>query len=148
MSAADWLPILMAEAIDPDDVFPGLLGEQDQEIVEDLLMAQDITVQDLYDICLDIISQVSARRWWIAMRLIYIARDSWDNLGAEMILSGVDPDRISLSAWLDAFTALMLKLMEPSKITMFTMQLEAPPVGEEESPRELEMSADAFLSMG
>ena len=137
MPATDWLLILMADAIDPDDVFPGLLSEDDREFVEDLLLAETITVQDLYDTCLDIISEVSARQWWIAMRLVYIARDSWDNLGAEMILTGIDADRISLAAWLDALTALMLKLMEPSKITMFTMQLEAPPVGEEESPEEL-----------
>lgn len=138
----------MAEAIDPDDIFPGLLGGEEQEIVEDLLMAEAIAVEDLYDICLDVISQVSARNWWIAVRLVYIARDSWDNLGAELILSGVDADRLSLSAWLDALTATILRLMDPSKVTMFTMQLEAPPVGEEESPEELEMSANAFLSMG
>lgn len=143
MSAADWLTLLMKENLDPVDVFIELLPEQ-----ESLLFDGSITVEELYDLVLDVISLVSGRHWWVAMRLIGVARDSWDILGARMTLRHLDPTQLSLAAWLDALLLVTLAEMDPKDVTIFTMRLEAVPETEDAPAEELEMSADAFLAMG
>jgi hypothetical protein len=147
LPAADWLTALMQDPLDPDDIFPGLLCREDQDSLEEALVLGDITVEEMYDAVLDIISTVSARSWWITLRLTFLARDSWDNLGAELILKGVDPERLSISAWLDAFLLVVLRNIDPKRAAAFTMQLEVPPEGESMPEEDMEMSADAFLSM-
>ena len=144
LPAADWLAVLMVEPFDPDDVILSLVING-----RDLLFAESVDADDLEHICLDVISTVSARPWWIALRLISMARSSWSVLGAELILKGVQADQISLAAWLDALLLTALKNMDPKDITMFTLRLEEPPPEEMESAvEEMEMSADSFLSLG
>lgn len=139
--AADWLAILMVETFDPDDIITEILPDS-----EDLLYQGDISLEDLYEVCNDIISMVSGRPWWVALRLIGLARASWEVLGAELILKHVDANVLSLSAWLDALLVVTIRAIDPKDVTMFTMRLEAVPETEEEP--ELEMSAGAFLAMG
>lgn len=141
MVAADWLSLLMKEDLDPVDIFTQLLPDS-----ESLLFDGSISVEELYDLITDVVSLVSARHWWVALRLIGLARDSWDVLGARMTLRHIDPTQLSLSAWLDALLLVTLAEMDPKDVTMFTMRLEAVP--ETEEAPELEMSADAFLAMG
>lgn len=141
MVAADWLSLLMKEDLDPVDIFTQLLPDS-----ESLLFDGSISVEELYDLITDVVSLVSARHWWVALRLIGLARDSWDVLGARMTLRHIDPTQLSLSAWLDALLLVTLAEMDPKDVTMFTTRLEAVP--ETEEAPELEMSADAFLAMG
>ena len=143
MMAAEWLVLLMKESLDPVDIFIELLPEH-----ESVLFDGSITLEELYDLVLDLISLVSGRQWWVAMRLISVARESWDILGARMTMRHIDPTQLSLSAWLDAFLMVTLAEMDPKEVTMFTMRLELAPETEETPAEELEMSADAFLAMG
>lgn len=148
MPAADWLVILMTDELDPDDVFPGLLSSEDAADVEDFLSSGVITLEQMYDIVRDIVATATARQWWVGLRLILLARDSWNNIGAQLILKQVDASKVSLSAWLDTVLLTLLNSMDPKDVAMFTMQLEAPPEGEELPAEDMEMSAGAFLSMG
>lgn len=148
LPAADWLAILMAENPDPDDIFPGLLVSDDEQQLEDLLVSGRVTVDDLYEMVLEILEIASGRRWWVALRLIQVATQSWDNIGAELTLSHVDATVLSLAAWLDVLMLTILKTMDPQRVPMFTMQLEDPPMGEGTAIENMEMSADSFLSMG
>jgi hypothetical protein len=144
LPAADWLAILMADPFDPDDLILSLVVNG-----KDLLFAETVSADDLEYVCLDIITTASARPWWIALRLIAMARANWSVLGAELILKGVNPAQISLAAWLDALLLTALKNMDSKDVTMFTMKLEEPPPEEMESvAEEMEMSADSFLSLG
>ena len=143
MVASDWLALLMKEDFDPVDMFIELLPDS-----ESLLFDGTISVEDLYDLITDVISLVSGRHWWVALRLIGVARDSWHVLGAKMILKHIDPSQLSLSAWLDALLLVTLAEMDPKDVTMFTMRLEAVPETETVPETDLEMSADAFLAMG
>lgn len=144
LPAADWLAVLMADPFDPDDLILELVDDG-----RELLFIETMTADDLEHICFDIIATVSARPWWIAMRLVAMARGNWSVLGAELILKGIDPQRVSLAAWLDALLLITLRTMDSKDVTMFTMRLEEPPPEEAASVAdELEMSAEAFLSMG
>lgn len=145
LSAADWLAILMSEDPDLDDIFPGLLEEKDQDVVTEAML--DGHLEETFSVCLDIITAVSGRPWYIAMRLIDVARNSWHVLGAEMLLKGVDADRLSLSGWLDILLLTIMKNIDPKDATMFALRLETPPADIEAEQPEPEMSASSFMSM-
>lgn len=147
LPATDWLAILMTAEPELEDLFPGLLEESDQNLVEEALLDGVISLEECYGITLDIISAVSGRPWWVAMRLIQMALGSWQVLGAEMILKGVDADRLSLSAWLDVLLLTVMRNIDPKEATMFTLRLTQPPADIEEEPKEMEMTASAFMSM-
>ena len=147
LPAADWLAILMASELELDDLFPGLLAASDQELVEEALLDGVISLDDCYQMVLDIISTVSGRPWWVAMRLIYVARDSWQVLGAELLLKGVDAQKLSLSGWLDVLLLTVMRNIDKDEATMFTLRLEQPPADIEVETKEPEMSASAFMSM-
>lgn len=141
--AADWLAVLMVEDFSMDEFIMLILPEAD-----DLLYETGLPLDELYEACTDLISTVSARPWWVTMRLINLARESWEVLGAELILKHVDAATLSLSAWLDALLVVTIRALDPKDVTMFTMRLEAVPETEAEEGVEPEMSAEAFLALG
>jgi hypothetical protein len=148
LPAADWLAVLMVENIDPDDLFPGLLDPADAEQVEEALYAGELSLDDFDQAFLNLVTTVSGRPWWVALRLISVARQSWAGFGGEMLLRGVDANRLSLSAWLDVLLLTILRNSEPEAVTMFTLQLEMPPPDEvKKVESELEMSSSAFMAM-
>ena len=134
----------MATPLDPDSLVLALVTDG-----VDLLLMESIDADELTHLCLDVIALVSARPWWEALRLVTMARSSWSVLGAELILKGIRADEISLAAWLDVLLLTAIRTMDKDDVTMFTLQLEQPPPEETATvAEELEMSADAFLSMG
>lgn len=141
VAATGWLVYLMQPEPDLDGLIADLLPG-----IEDLAFDLELPINDLYLFCLEIIACVSARHWWVALRLISVARTSWHILGPELMFR-MDPNKVSLAAWLDAVLVLTLKNMDPKETTMFTMRLEAIPAGFVAEEVEPEMSQDAFLSM-
>ena len=148
LAAVDWLVILMPEDPQLDDLFPGLLPTEEADWVEEQILAGKLDLGDFQDLLFDVIETVSARKWWVTLRLVDIARRSWDAIGSEMLLRGVDAAVLSLSAWLDVLLLTMLQSMDPKDITMFNLRLEAPPLEVEAEPEEMEMSRSAFLALG
>jgi hypothetical protein len=145
LPAVDWLSELMTQDVTLDNIFPGFLSEEDADLVEEMIIAGDLDIDEYEGIILNIIETVSARDWWVTFRLIETARINWDVLGAELALRGVDAGHVSLSSWLDAVLILALRNTDPKDATMFTMRLEAPPPNEEAD--EPEMPASQFMSM-
>lgn len=146
LPAADWLAALMVERLDLEDVLPGLLDDVEAEVVEETMLQGLLSVEDKDLVSLEVITIVSGRPWWVALRLIETARNSWDALGSEMV-SKVDASKVSLSAWLDALFAVILTSIEESKRLMFQMKLEVAPEGFGPKPEELTMGSDTFMSM-
>ncbi len=140
--ATDWLAVLMVDSPDPDTIILELCPQGHH-----LLVDEELDQEELYKALLDVIGQVSGRKWWIALRLIQVVRNNWNVLGAEMFYRHIDPNALSLSAWLDVMLVLTIRAMEPKDVAMFTSRLEIPPAGEEMAPEDMEMSADQFLSM-
>lgn len=147
LPAASWLSVLMVENLQLDDVFPGLLESADTDWVEEQMLSGSLALDDVQGTILDIVENVSARKWWIALRLVDVARSSWDHLGAEMLFRGIDAGRISLAGWLDVLMLVIVRAVEPEQWQSFILRLEAPPESEEE-PEELTMDASSFLALG
>lgn len=148
LPAADWLVHLMAAQLDPDAVFPGLLPSDEEELVEDMLYDGRLGLDQLDRIFLDVVTAVSARPWWVALRLVAATRAHWAVVGADMILRGVDAARLSLSAWLDVALLTIMRHIRTEDSMMFTLQLEMVPASEVAATQgQLEMSEEAFLAM-
>jgi hypothetical protein len=149
LPAADWIPAIIDMMDDTLGLLMGLLSEDDQERLTDLMFTGVLDVEDLFTLCADVLTTVGARPWWVTVRLILVAQQNWDTIGAEMMLKGVNASTMSLAGWLDVFLLVLLRMMEPKETTMFTMKLEmVPPQFVDQVPEEaMEMSTDAFLSM-
>lgn len=145
MPAADWLSVLMVPEFDPDDVLPGLLPDEERDQFEDLLFEGSFTFEESQVLAMDTVALVSARNWWVSLRLIDVARVAWDNLGMEM--ASVDAARVPLAAWIDVLYFHIVQLLKKEERTMFFLKLEQPPPGFEKSEVIEEMTADQFLSM-
>jgi hypothetical protein len=143
LSAADWLAVLMASPLDLEAVFPGLAPGA-LEVVDDLLYSEKLTVLELQETVLDIITTASGRPWWITMRLISSAMTNWGLLGSDLALAGIDADKLSLGAWLDALFILIVRATPEDQLTMFFSKLEFPPPGYE--PEEPVMDMDDFMA--
>lgn len=145
--AADWLSILMLENVDLFDIVPGMCGDVFEDRVTTMLMDGVIELSQVRRAALDVVSCVTGRPWWFSMRLIKTAVASWEVVGGELAFRGVDAERLSLSAWLDAVYLICLRSMESSKITMFMSQLEIAPPEEKPDDDEMVMSADTFMAL-
>jgi len=144
-SAAEWLTVLMVEDLDLADIFPGMV--EDPVPVEDLILDGKLGLDELEETILGILEVASARPWWVALRLVEMARTSWDVLGAELLLRGVDATKVSLAAWLDMALLVALRSMDPKDIQMFTLKLESPPPSAKKEEADMEMSASQFMTM-
>lgn len=147
LTAADWLQVLFSEEMDLMDIFPGALPEEDQDLINEALFGGTITLDDLYDACLNVLATVAARPWWVALRLVATVRHSWQVLGAEMLMRGVNAGAMSLSGWLDVSLLLIMRNIDAKEATMFTLKLEQPPPGVSVEAPEPEMSPASFMSM-
>lgn len=140
LPAADWLNTLM-QPWTPDDLLLDLVPNGVQ-------VALRIEPEDVEPLVLALIEEASGRDWWVALRLVGAVQGGWSVLGPEMILQGVDPERLSLAAWLDAMTLLILRAMNKDDHAMFLSQVELPPVEvREQVAEEMEMSRDQFMSL-
>lgn len=145
LSAADWLSVLMNPDSKLTDVVPGFLDEEDRGRFMTLWLHSDADLDDVFE---QLLEAASGRRWWVTMRLIGVMAGAWNNLGAQLILDGIDAERLSLAAWLDVATIKMLQVGKPEETNLLMMQIEMPPEGTELPEEEMAMSADEFLSLG
>lgn len=141
LPAVDWLEVLMDPNWMAEDIMLALLPNGDR-------LVNELSLDELDNLGLDILEEVSARHWWIADRLIQTLGAAWDTMGAEAVLNHVDPEKLSLAAWLDAMLMLLMRRISSEQAPMFTSRLELPPPGEELDQEELEMSPEQFLAIG
>lgn len=147
MSAAEWLLILMADPFDLWDIVPGLCPEIEDELML-LLIDEELEPDEVRRIALGAIEMATGRRWWVAIKLIQVACQSWEIIGGNLAYRGIDASRISLGAWLDAVLLITVQNMEPDKVTMFTSQLEVPPPEFADEVPEPEMNRSSFFALG
>lgn len=147
--AARWLEILLAEPVVFEDMFPGLAGPQAVVDVNQMMLADEASAQDLEQAILDLLEQVSGRRWWITVRLCFSLRRSWESIGGELARHGVTPFGVPLSYWLDAAYSTVIDVFmkgpKPKQAADWTRALTMPPVSEARQIDE-EANANAFLA--
>lgn len=138
------------ELLDMDAIFPGLA--EDPEIVEDALTAGQISIHDLSSKTKELLTVVCGRPWYAAMKMLALAQSRWSILGTALMLKGVDPEKVSLSAWLDGLWTVIFEHLPKDQWTRVASQIEAPPAPEPgEAPRDpfadTEMTPDQFTNM-
>lgn len=146
MYATDWLYYLMQEQPDLDALATDAIPD-----LEILLYDGELDLNKFYETVLEVISCAAACPWWVAMRLISVARYQWNVLGPDLLQRGANPNLVSLSLWLDTLLVAIFSAIDPKKAMMFTVQLEAVPdllKDPDADPfDEMEMDTGAFLSM-
>lgn len=144
-SAAQWLSILTEEDADGTQILPGMLSEQDQDLLTDLLLGEDVTVADLTGAIYDLITVVSGHPWWWTMGLLSsISGEHGTQVLGEM--ARIDADQVSLGLWCNALYALFVRHMKEQDRIQFDAQLDTPPPGMEISPEEVIDEASATRS--
>lgn len=148
LDAAAWLKILLAESLDLEAIFPGLLGpEVVAEVNMDLFEGRG-TDAELVQTIKDAIEEVTGRRWWIALRLCRTIRSFWERVNGELASAGVTPFGVPLAWWLDAAYAVCFRLIrdtDPKQLTQFTQALVTPPPEEGKKVDEV-ANSQAFLA--
>src|SRR5687767_10793104 len=89
LDASVWLEVLLDEDLDPEALFPGLCGPEVIVEVNDLIILNEITMEQMQETIFDVIEAVSGRKWWITLRLCRTLRVNWDRVGGEMASRGV-----------------------------------------------------------
>lgn len=149
LPATDWLVGILGMEEDTMGLVLNMLPEEDSEALVDLMLEGFLEPEELLDLALDLLSAVAARPWWVVMRLVALAQQNWDTVGAELTLRGVNPDTVSLAAWLDVLMLVTFRLMDPKEHSMFIMKLEMVPAEfvKQVPEKDLEISRESFLSM-
>lgn len=142
--AAVWLSALMEPDSNWLDIFPGLADGDASDVLTEAVIDDRIEGDELTEVGKDILTEVGGRPWWVTVRLVHAAVTSWNYLGGEIAMRGVDASRLSLAAWLDAVFHIMLRAMDQKDHTKFLVSLETPPPSELANVPEPEISADAF----
>lgn len=144
--AMEWLRYLLSTDPDINGLISSLMPDLD-----DFYFENNIPIEEMYQVALEAIGVAGARAWWITLRLIYTAADNWHIIGPKLMINQIDPETVSLAAWLDVVLYLMIESMDPKDVTMFTMRLEAPPptnsIFATEPAPEPVMDRAAFLAM-
>lgn len=126
------------------DIIPGLMNDDDQLTVLDMLAEEKLDVQELEDVSLEVLTVVSGRDWWWTLRLIAVLVDIWTFLFGQM--AGHDLEKISLAAFLDRVYYICESHLESDKRKLFDMELEAAPEDVEVELNE-DAESKAFMKM-
>lgn len=140
-SASDWLVALL----EADGGLHGLLvlleeGEEDR--LDEAILAERLTDVEILKGFKQALTEVSGRPWWQAMKLLGLLLADW-HAAFGLIRGSIDPDQVSLAAFLDVGFAVLLRDHEKQ---ILQNHLELPPAGVEVELDE-EKSEQVFLSM-
>lgn len=126
LPATDWLEALLNGWT---GVVPGLLHPEDEVSVLRDYYASKVSKDEVLAAARAAVEAASGRRWWVAERLIATATNGefWPTIHGSLVLRGVNLDRLSLGAVLNAIYVLMVENMKEDKRHSFDAQLDAPP---------------------
>lgn len=124
LPARDWLLALL------DDnwvtaVVPGLLD--DPETLTTGLLVGTVDVDELVTAVHAAVAVASGRTWWEAMHLVGISDDDTGAIAGELLLSGINPDRVTLAGWCAAVYQLCVRNQDDKGRTRFDASIALPP---------------------
>lgn len=148
LHASDWLSVLLEEDLDLSGIIPGLLGEDDQAELSDAVWRDEVTEEEIEEVCLDLIKETAGRDWWWVLHLLWSAASAWMVVYGRLVMQGVKPDELPLAAFLDALYLTCVQNMDKQQRSEFDRMLERPPahIAPEDAINEDAESA-AFLKM-
>lgn len=128
--AADWFLAILDEDT-PLPLIPGLMDRGAEERIVDLLLDDLTTAEEIVTRSRELLTAAAGRPWWEADRLIRSAGASWQVIGGELIRLGVDLDKVSLAAALNAIYVVCVRTMDEKERNKFDIDLRMAPIGVE-----------------
>lgn len=109
-------------------VVPGMVGGDDGDELLDAVAAGAVTVAQCGEAAQHAIEAASGHRWWTAARLVYLSTGvPW--IAGELVLSGVDAQRVSLGGWCAAVWRIVTRDRDKKDIGRIEWELTKPPPG-------------------
>lgn len=139
MDAVGWAVLIEGDNPDLYAIFPVLAGQEAIEHVEDALWERRVTTEQVGNVALEALALNADRPWWVALRILASARQSWDVVHVNRAVG------MSLAGWLDEIWSNIMRHSDPKKVAGWVSQVESPPKGTVE---EIDFDAEeaAFLN--
>jgi hypothetical protein len=128
--AGDWFLAILDEDT-PLPLIPGMMSVEAEDRIGDMLLDGEIDTDLIVTRSRELLAVAAGRSWWEADRLIRSAAASWQIIGGELTRLGVDLDRVSLAAALNAIYVICVRTMDEQERNKFDMELRLPPIGVE-----------------
>lgn len=128
--AVDWFLAILAEDV-PLPLIPGMMNADAEEQIADMLLAGEITPDDIISRTRELLTDAAGRPWWEADRLVRSSAASWNIIGGELIRLGVDLGAVSLAAALNAIYVICVRTMDEKERNKFDIDLRMAPIGVE-----------------
>lgn len=145
MNARQWFELLWAEDFTVTDIFPGLVGAESEML--DAIFAGEISLKEVVEIAFEVIAEATGYEYWVAFRLVAVIREAWMQTGGKLTQIGVDPERVTIGAYLTASLAFYAENMDAKKAVELFEALRQPPPEEEEAIKRNEIEdGEAFLA--
>lgn len=145
MPAADWLVAILDE-LGSFEAVVELLPVSDKAELEQAIIDGKVAEQAKEETFRDAVEAVAGRPWWVVINYGNLLRTFWGRFHGRLLLSGLDPQRVSLGAYLDAFYASLIEGRDEQARQKIDNYLETPPMGMEIELDE-ESESDTFLAM-
>jgi hypothetical protein len=128
--AADWFLAILDEDV-PLPLIPGMMDGDAEERVTDLLLDGAVTAEDIATRSRELLTAAGGRPWWEVDRLIRSSGAQWHIIGGELTRLGVDLEKVSLAAALNAIYVVCTRTMDEKERNKFDIDLRMPPIGVE-----------------
>jgi hypothetical protein len=128
--AVDWFVAILNEDV-PLPLIPGLMDGNAEERIADLMLDGEVDVDLIVRRSRELLTEAAGRPWWEADRLIRSSGASWHINGGELTRLGVDLERVSLGAALNAIYVVCVRTMDEKERNKFDIDLRMPPIGVE-----------------
>lgn len=126
--AVEWFLAILDEDV-PLPLIPGLMDDAAEDRITDLLLEGTVTAELIATRSRELLTEASGRPWWEADRLIRSSGASWHIIGGELTRLGVDLDKVSLAAALNAIYVICVRTMDDKERNKFDIDLRLPPIG-------------------
>lgn len=141
-SAREWIEACLSPRC-PWTVFPWMVHDSERPAAVDLLALGDVDDVEARTAGFSAIKHASGRPWWEALRLVEIANDRDGFMLGRLVVSGVDPGRVSFASWCSAVYTLYTDGADPKELMKWQMKFKAPP----SVPEAFDSEEDDFMSM-
>lgn len=128
--AVDWFLAILDEDV-PLPLIPGMMGDGAENRIMDLLLDGELDADEITKRSRELLTEAAGRPWWEADRLIRSSGASWQIIGGELTRLGVDLEKVSLAAALNAIYVICVRTMDEKERNKFDIDLRLPPIGVE-----------------
>lgn len=143
--ATGWLLRLLDELGSFESIIE-LLPIRDKAQIEQDIIDEIVTDGDVEQTFRDAVEAVAGRPWWMVLNYLSLAKSFWSRFHGRALMSGLDPAKVSLGAYLDALYFAFIEGRENEALQKINNFLETPPAGLGIELDE-EAEGDTFLAM-